>query len=82
MAENEQEYKIKNLIWEFNLDFSYNADLGTLQQHTKDNIKMLHILRRKEIITAEEHEILHNFCYDYFKKAVAKVLEQPYFYLN
>ena len=57
--------KAFNLI---DVEFSYNGNLGTLQQKTIDNKIFCNRLLQNEVITYEEYkEILKAIC-DYFEK--------------
>ena len=83
-------WKVENNMNKFNeafnkcdIEFSYNGNLGTLQQKTKDNLKFAEKLEYLEIITPEEYKELYILITDYFKKQLNKVISNPAeYYIN
>ena len=76
---------ITNTNKAFNLlsiKFSYNGDLGILQQKTKDNIETCGKLAQWEIITYEEYQEVIKVINNYFLEQIQKVAENPLFYTN
>lgn len=71
--------KIHNLI---NIEFSYNGNLGELQQRTIDNRIFADRLLRNGIISREEWREYSQKIADYFTQEINKVAENPYYYIN
>jgi len=74
---------LDRIFKKYEIEFSYNGNLGTLQQKTKDNLKFAEKLEYLEIITPEEYKELYILITDYFKKQLNKVISNPTeYYIN
>ena len=71
-----------NIIDDFNIRFSYNGNLGRLQQKTIDNKLFANILLQNGIITHEEYMSLMQAIHDYFMEEIKSVLENPQYYID
>ena len=71
--------KIHNLI---NIEFSYNGNLGYLQQRTIDNKVFAGRLLQNGIISREEWRECIKEISDYFKQEINKAAENPLDYIS
>ena len=71
--------KIHNLI---NIEFSYNGNLGELQQRTIDNKMFAGRLLQSGIISREEWRECIKEISDYFTQEINKVAENPLDYTS
>lgn len=71
--------KIHSLI---NIEFSYNGNLGELQQRTIDNKMFAGRLLQSEIISREEWRECIKEISDYFKQEINKAAENPLDYIS
>lgn len=65
-----------------NIKFSYNGDLGVLQQKTIDNKIFCGRLLQNNIISREEWRKAMQEIYDYFLHEIEKVVADPYYYTD
>lgn len=70
---------IKNLI---DIEFSYNGNLGELQQRTIDNTRFIDRLAQNNIITGDEWREYRQKIADYFVREISKVIENPYGFIS
>lgn len=71
-----------NIIDDLNIRFSYNGNLGRLQQKTIDNKQFVRILLQNGIITHEEYIALMQAIHDYFMEEIEGVMENPQYYID
>lgn len=71
--------KIHSLI---NIEFSYNGNLGELQQRTIDNKVFAGRLLQSGIISREEWRECIKEIADYFRQEINKVVENPLDYIS
>ena len=71
--------KIHSLI---NIEFSYNGNLGELQQRTIDNKMFAGRLLQSGIISREEWRECLQEISDYFTQEIKKVAENPLDYIS
>lgn len=71
--------KIHSLI---NIEFSYNGNLGELQQRTIDNKIFAGRLLQNGIISREEWRECTQKIMEYFTQEISKVAENPYYYID
>ena len=71
--------KIHSLI---NIEFSYNGNLGELQQRTIDNKVFAGRLLQSGIISREEWRECLQEISDYFRQEINKVAENPLDYIS
>lgn len=71
--------KVRDLI---NIEFSYNGNLGTLQQKTIDNEIFCGRLLQAGIITRDEWRETMKAIGEYFTGEIKKVVENPTFYID
>ena len=71
--------KIHSLI---NIEFSYNGNLGELQQRTIDNKMFAGRLLQSGIISREEWRKCIKEISDYFRQEINKVAENPLDYIS
>lgn len=71
-----------NIIDDVNIRFSYNGNLGRLQQKTIDNKQFVRILLQNGIITHEEYITLMQAIHDYFMEEIKGVMENPQYYID
>ena len=75
--------KLNDVFNKCDIEFSYNGNLGILQQKTKDNLKFAEKLEYLEVITTDEYKELYMLITDYFKKQLNKVINNPAeYYIN
>lgn len=72
-------YRIHDLI---NIEFSYNGNLGVLQQRTIDNKIFAGRLLQNGIISREEWRECFQKITDYFTQEINKVAENPHYYID
>lgn len=65
-----------------NIEFSYNGNLGELQQRTIDNKMFAGRLYQKGIINREEWRECIKEISDYFTQEINKVAENPLDYIS
>ena len=65
-----------------NIEFSYNGNLGRLQQKTIDNKIFVGRLLQNGIISREEWRECIKEISDYFKQEINKVVENPLDYIS
>lgn len=63
------------------VDFSYNGNLGVLQQKTKDNLLELARLNKLGVLSNEKFEELEEKTRNYFTQEIKKVLASPNYYI-
>lgn len=71
-----------NIIDDLNIRFSYNGDLGILQQKTMSNKQFVRILLQNGIITHKEYMALVQAIHDYFMEEIKNVLQNPQYYID
>lgn len=71
--------KIHSLI---NIEFSYNGNLGVLQQRTIDNKIFAGRLLQNGIISREEWREYMQKITEYFVQQINKVSESPHYYID
>lgn len=65
-----------------NIEFSYNGNLGVLQQRTIDNKIFAGRLLQNGIISREEWRECLQKITDYFTQEIKKVAENPLYYID
>lgn len=65
-----------------NIRFSYNGDLGTLQQKTKDNLHTIEMLQFINVISSAEAKELRDECKSYFKEQIEIAAKSPNFFIE
>jgi hypothetical protein len=65
-----------------NIRFSYNGDLGILQQKTKDNIETINMLQFVDLIGAKEAGELRKECRLYYQEEIKQAAESPGFFID
>lgn len=71
-----------NIIDDLNIRFSYNGDLGILQQKTMSNKQFVRILLQNGIITHKEYMALVQAIHDHFMEEIKNVLQNPQYYID
>lgn len=74
--------KSMELFNEFNIKFSYNGNLGRLQQKTIDNKVFCGILLQNDIISHEEYSEIMQAIQDYFVEEIRKVADNPQYFTD
>ena len=77
--ENNKSMEVFN---EFNIRFSYNGNLGRLQQKTIDNKVFCGILMQNGIISHEEYLEIMQAIQDYFVEEIRKVADNPQYFID
>ena len=75
-------YIMDNLNNFINIEFSYNGDLGRLQQKTIDNKIFCGRLLQNKIISHEEWQESMQLIQNYFDKQIQNVVENPLFFVD
>ena len=65
-----------------NIEFSYNENLGELQQRTIDNKVFAGRLLQSGIISREEYREYMQKITEYFVQEINKVAENPHYYID
>lgn len=65
-----------------NIEFSYNGNLGRLQQKTIDNKIFAGRLLQNGIISREEYREYMQKISEYFVQEINKVAENPHYYID
>lgn len=65
-----------------NIEFSYNGNLGRLQQKTIDNKIFVGRLLQNGIISREEYREYMQKIAEYFVQEINKVAENPHYYID
>lgn len=74
---------MENKVFELlDIRFSYNGELGRLQQKTIDNRSTCHSLLQWNVITHEEYKEAMQAINDYFVEQIKGVLDNPQHYIN
>ena len=73
------ENKVSELL---DIRFSYNGELGRLQQKTIDNRSTCNSLLQLNVITHEEYKEAMQAINDYFVEQIKGVLDNPQHYIN
>ena len=72
-----------NKVFELlDIKFSYNGELGRLQQKTIDNRNTCNSLLQWNVITHEEYKEAMQAINDYFVEQIKGVLDNPQHYIN
>lgn len=64
------------------IEFSYNANLGALQERTEANLKTARILLDKEAISYEDYKKLKVDIYKYFIDQIEKIKNDPFYFIR
>ena len=76
-------YRMENKVFELlDIRFSYNGELGRLQQKTIDNRSTCNSLLQWNVITHEEYKEAMQAINDYFVEQIKGVLDNPQHYIN
>ena len=62
--------------------FSYNGNLGVLQQKTKDNKSFCNRLLQNKVISIDEYKQVMQEIHEYFITEINKVLANPISYID
>ena len=75
---------MESLEFKYGLDihFCYNGNLGTLQQKTKDNKRLVYCLLYNKVITKEEYEQLVKEIVAYFQEQIQSVIKNPLYFID
>ena len=75
---------MESLEFKYGLDihFCYNGNLGTLQQKTKDNKRLVYCLLYNKVITKEEYEQLVKEIVTYFQEQIQSVVKNPLYFID
>ena len=74
---------MENKVFELlDIRFSYNGELGRLQQKTIDNRSTCNSLLQWNVITHEEYKEAMQAINDYFEEQIKGVLDNPQHYIN
>ena len=74
---------MENKVFELlDIKFSYNGELGRLQQKTIDNRNTCNSLLQWNVITHEEYKEAMQAINDYFVEQIKRVLDNPQHYIN
>lgn len=74
---------MENKVFELlDIRFSYNGELGRLQQKTIDNRSTCSSLLQWNVITHEEYKEAMQAINDYFVEQIKGVLDNPQHYIN
>ena len=74
---------MENKVFELlDIRFSYNGELGRLQQKTIDNRSTCNSLLQWNVITHEEYKEAMQAINDYFVEQIKRVLDNPEHYIN
>ena len=74
---------MENKVFELlDIRFSYNGELGRLQQKTIDNRSTCNSLLQCNVITHEEYKEAMQAINDYFIEQIKGVLDNPQHYIN
>lgn len=74
---------MENKVFELlDIKFSYNGELGRLQQKTIDNRNTCNSLLQWNVITHEEYKEAMQAINDYFVEQIKGVLDNPQHYIN
>ena len=75
--------RMENKVFELlDIKFSYNGELGRLQQKTIDNRNTCNSLLQWNVITHEEYKEAMQAINDYFVEQIKRVLDNPQHYIN
>ena len=76
-------YRMENKVFELlDIRFSYNGELGRLQQKTIDNRSTCNSLLQWNVITHDEYKEAMQAINDYFVEQIKGVLDNPQHYIN
>ena len=75
---------MEGLEFKYGLDihFCCNGNLGTLQQKTKDNKRLVYCLLYNKVITKEEYEQLVKEIVAYFQEQIQSVMKNPLYFID
>ena len=75
---------MESLEFKYGLDirFCYNGNLGTLQQKTKDNKRLVYCLLYNKVVTKEEYEQLVKEIVTYFQEQIQSVVKNPLYFID
>ena len=73
---------LDEIFHKYEIEFSYNGNLGILQQKTKNNLMLAQKLEYLEIITPEDYKLLCEKITTYFTEQLKKASESIYNFIN
>ena len=73
---------LDRIFQKYEIEFSYNGNLGTLQQKTKDNLMLAQKLEQLEIITIEDYKLICEKIMTYFTEQLKRASESAYNFIT